>query len=72
MYIGDAIEHGFIIAQVVSDPRTLDIDPANKMVARERVKKNLLRSISAISAFKRAASMESLNKGFSVTEPDEV
>ena len=53
IFIGDAIQKGFVKAKVVDDPSTLDIDPANRVVI-DRVE-NLKRKMKVLSAFKKAS-----------------
>jgi len=57
MYVGDAIMRGFLKARQIDDPKSLDIDPRNKLVIdkTETIKKKLLKPLSVISAFRKAA-----------------
>ena len=57
MYIGDAIMRGFLKARKIEDAHGVDIDPRNRMVIdkTETIKKKLLKPLSVISAFRKAA-----------------
>ena len=57
MYIGDAIMRGFLKARKLDNATGLNIDPRNRVVIdkTESIKKKLLKPLSVISAFKKAA-----------------
>jgi hypothetical protein len=57
MYVGDAIMRGFLKARLLQNSYGLNIDPENRMVIdkTDMIRKRLLRPLSVISAFKKAA-----------------
>lgn len=57
VYVGEAIKRGFIKARIINNPKSLDIDPENKIVVEriQNVKNKLLKSMNAVRAFQMAA-----------------
>jgi len=53
----EAIQRGFLKAKVIEDATGLDIDAENRMVIErmEKIRKNILKPIGIINAFKKAA-----------------
>jgi len=64
MYVGDAIMRGFLKARLLESSFGLNIDPENRMVIDKTdiIRKNLLRPLGVISAFKRAAREGAANR----------
>lgn len=56
VYVGDAIRKGFLKGREVQDTFGLDIDAENKDVTRRisKIRKNVVRSIAVVAAFRRA------------------
>ena len=56
VYVGDAIRKGFLKGREVQDTFGLDIDAENKNVTRRisKIRKNVVRSIAVVAAFRRA------------------
>ena len=56
VYVGDAIKKGFLKGREIQDTFGLDIDAENKEVTKRitKIKKNVVRSLAVLSAFRRA------------------
>lgn len=64
IYVVDAIKKGFLKGREVEDATGLNIEAENKVVVQRigKIRKNVLKSMEVISAFRRAAKHESDSK----------
>ena len=61
MYVGDAIMRGFLKARVIDNPKSMQIDPRNKMVidATEKIRRKIIRPLTVINALRNRSASKS-------------